>query len=271
MRKLLLILIISFEIFANERVISLSPAITEILFALNRGEDVVAVSKFSNYPKEAQKLPIVGGSISIDIEKILALNPTLVVAQQFQKSFAQKLQKLGVKVLFVKLNTIANIEESILFLGKHLKAKKEAKELIDSIKRAKKMAKHSKKKKRVLIVFTLKESLKNGIYVSGKKLFYDEILEICGDTNAFSNPDVAQPVLNYENIIALNPDTVLILHSKASNPYVDEKKAILAWLSLPIEASKKRDIHIIKDEYIFIPSQRIALTIERICKELRLK
>ena len=161
MRKLLLFLIISFEIFANERIISLSPAITEILFGLNRGKDVIAVTKFSNYPKEAQKLPIIGNYVSIDIEKILALIPTVVVAQQFQKSFAQKLQKLGVKVLFVKLNTIANIEESIISLGKHLKSEKEAKELIDSIERAKKRAKHSKKKKRVLIVFTLKESLKN--------------------------------------------------------------------------------------------------------------
>lgn len=268
MKKILLFLILTFEIFANERIVSLSPAITEILFGLHKGKDVVAVTKFSNYPKEAQKLPIIGSFVSIDIEKILALKPTLVIAQQFQKSFTQKLQKLGIKVLFVKLESIANIEESILSLGKRLNAKKQAKELIDSIERAKKRAKHTKKRKRVLVIFGLKENLKNGIYVSGKRLFYNEILEICGNINAFSDPDIAQPVLNYENIIALNPDTVLILYSKVSNPYIDEKKAISAWLSLPIDASKQRDIHIIKDEYIFIPSQRIASTIERICKEL---
>ncbi len=253
---------------AQERVVSLSPSITEILFALGKGDEVVGRSSYSLYPKEAQKLPIVGSYVSVDIEKVFALRPTLVIAQKFQQKDVAKLQKLGVRTLYVDLSTIDAIESSIMKLGSVLHVKKRAQELVANIQRAKKNAKRSKEPKRVLIVFGLHEHLRSGIYVSGQKLFYNDILKICGDRNAFSDPSVAQPVLNYEHIVALNPDVIIILHSKASNPNADVKKALHSWLSLPVKAAQDHAIYVVDDDYIAIPSHRVALTIERICSLL---
>ena len=250
---------------ANQRIVSLSPSITEILFALGKGDEVVATTTYSLYPKEAQKLPVIGSYISVDIEKIISLKPTLVVAQQFLQKDTKNLQKLSIDVLHVKLDTIEHIENSIMLLGKRLGTFTEAKKLVALIEKAKKEVKHSQKQKRVLVVFGLHEKIQSGIYVSGNHLFYDEILKICGDRNAFEDESISQPVLNYEHIVALNPDAIIILHSPKSNPHVNRQKALKAWKALPVNATKNDAIYIIEDDYISIPSHRIALSIKRIC------
>ena len=267
--KLLLVLfVLATSLWAKERIVSLSPSVTEIVYALGKGEELVGTTSYSLYPKAAQKLPVIGSYVGIDIEKVMSLHPTLVIAQEFQNDAARKIAKVGIEVLQVDLHSIGSIEDSILKMGKRLHTSKRAAELVKQIEQAKKLAKKSSYKKRVLIVFGLRGNLKGGIYISGNHLFYDEILHICGDENAFDDPAVAQPVLNYEHIVALNPDAIVILHSKASNPNADIQKALQIWKKLPVKAAKNGDIHIIDDDYIDIPSHRVALTIKRICKEL---
>ena len=265
---LLVLLFFTLSMWAKERIVSLSPSVTEIVYALGAGEALVGTTSYSLYPKAAQKLPVIGSYVGIDIEKAVSLHPTLVIAQEFQNDAARKLSTFGIEILRVDLHSINSIESSILKMGKRLHREKKAKELVKKIESAKKNAKKSSYKKRVLVVFGLRDNLKGGIYVSGNHLFYDEILHICGDENAFDDPTIAQPVLNYEHIVALDHDAILILHSKASNPNGDIKRALHVWKSLPVKAARKGDIHIIDDDYIDIPSHRIALTIERICKEL---
>ncbi len=267
-RSLLVLLFFTLSMWAKERIVSLSPSVTEIVYALGAGEALVGTTSYSLYPKAARKLPVVGSYVGIDIEKVVSLHPTLVIAQEFQNDAARKLKQFGIEVLQVDLHSIGSIEASILKMGKRLDAQNRAHELVNRIEKAKKDAKKSAYKKRVLIVFGLRDNLKGSIYISGNHLFYDEILHICGDENAFYDPSVAQPVLSYEHIVALNPDVILFLHSKASNPNADIKKALQVWKNLPVKAAKKGDIHIIDDDYIDIPSHRIALTIERICSEL---
>ena len=267
-RFLLVLLFFTLSIWAQERIVSLSPSVTEIVYALGAGEALVGTTSYSLYPKAARKLPVVGSYVGIDIEKVASLHPTLVIAQEFQNDAARKLSKFGIEVFRVDLHSIESIESSTLKMGRRLHREKKAKELVKKIESAKKNANKSSYKKRVLVVFGLRDNLKGGIYVSGNHLFYDEILHICGDENAFDDPAISQPVLNYEHIVALNPDAILILHSKASNPDINVQKALHMWKSLPINAARRGDIHIIDNDYINIPSHRIALTIKRICKEL---
>jgi iron complex transport system substrate-binding protein len=253
---------------ANERIISLSPSITEIVYALGDGDKLVGTTTYSLYPSQAKKLPRIGSYVSINIEKVYALKPTLIIAQEFQAQSVAKFKKLNLDVLEVDLHSIKSIKSSILKLGKRLNKEKKALELVANIDKAIKTAKKTKKQKRVLVVFGLRDDIQSRIYISGNKLFYNEILEICGAKNAYQNPKISQPVLNLENIFALNPDTILILSPKESSQVKNQKQALQKWLSLPIKATLNKDIHIIDDDYISVPSHRIAKTIKRICKEL---
>lgn len=261
------ILLFILNLSANERIISLSPSITEIVFALQKGDKMVATSSYSLYPKEAQKLPIIGGYENPHLEKILALSPTLVVGQTFNQSTLDKLKLFNVKTLTLNLKTIQNIKKSINLLANEIDSKK-SRELIKNIDNAIKNAPKSKKPHSVMIVYGLREDLRSATYIAGHNIFFEDIILACGNTNAYTNTSTNQPVLSYENIIALNPDQIIILHSHATEGGVDVEKALQNWYNLPTNASKNGKISIVDENYLHIPSHRVASTISRLCREM---
>ena len=103
---------------ANERIISLSPSITEIIYALQKGDSLVATSSYSLHPKEAQGLPVIGGYESPHIEKILSYKPTLVVGQSYNPSVLQKLEHFGIKTMMLDLKSINSIKKIHINFGK---------------------------------------------------------------------------------------------------------------------------------------------------------
>ncbi|MDQ7043735.1 MAG: helical backbone metal receptor [Sulfurimonas sp.] len=264
MKNILLILLFILNLWANERVVSLSPSITEIVYALGANREIVATSSYSLYPPEAKKLPIIGGYTNPHIEKILAQKPTLVIGQTFNQNSLEKLKYFHIKTLQLELKSIRSIKESIRKIGEVLGRDKEVKELVLTIDKAISSAPKAKKSHSVMIVYGLKEDLRNGIYIAGKNIFFDDIIRVSGNTNTYTDTSTEQPVLNYENVIALNPEQIIILHSHATEPNVDVKKALEAWYSLPTRASKTKNIVIIDEDYLHIPSHRVALTIEKL-------
>ena len=259
---LLSLFILSIE--ARERIVSLSPSITEIVYGLGAGEEIVATSAYSLYPKEAQKLPIIGGYTNPNIEKIVSHQPTLVLGETFNTRTLDKLHYFHVPTLMLTLNTIEEIKSSIMLLGKNIGKKNEAKKLIKEIDQAIKEAPKAKKSHSVMIVYGLKEDLRSGIYIASDNIFFNDIITLSGNNNAYTDKTTSQPVLNYENIIALNPEQIIILHSHATEPNVDVKEALKNWYTLPTRASKNYRISIIDEDYLHIPSQRVALTIKRL-------
>lgn len=268
MKYTIIVFIFILNLSATERLISLSPSITEILFALEKGDEMVATSSYSLHPKEAQKLPIIGGYENPNIEKILALNPSHVIGQSFNHETLQRLQKLNIQTSILNLKTIPSIQNSIKRLGELLNAKEEAEILISGITDAITNTKKSKTNHSVMIVYGLKEDLRSRTYIAGHEIFFEDIIESCGNTNAYTAQDTTQPVLGYENIIALNPDQIIILHSHATETNVNVKKALANWYTLPTNASKNGAISIVDEDYIHIPSHRVALTIKRLCGEM---
>jgi len=267
-RTLFFILFFILNLGASERIISLSPSITEILFALNKGDEMVATSSYSLYPKEAKKLPIIGGYQNPNIEKIISLRPTLVIGQVFNTNILKKLNYFGIKTLTLNLQTLQNIKNSIQKLSKILNTT--TNHLIANIDNAITTAKKSKTPHSVMIVYGLREDLRGNIYIAGHDIFFEDIIKLCGNTNAYTSNITKQPVLGYENVIALNPDQIIILHSHATEKNVDINKALKAWKKIPTNASKNNHISIVDEDYLHIPSHRVALTIKILCKEMKI-
>ena len=220
------------------------------------------------YPKEAQKLPIVGGYESPHIEKILSHSPTLVVGQTFNQNALDKLKYFNIKTLTLKLKSINDIKKSILKLGETLNRVREANKLTTNIDSVIAEIPKSKKPHSVMIVYGLKEDIRSGIYIAGNEIFFNDIIKLSSNTNAYTNNSTEQPVLNYENVIALNPDQIIILHSHATEADVDVQRALKNWYSLPTNAAKNKKISIVDEDYLHIPSHRIALTITRLAREM---
>jgi iron complex transport system substrate-binding protein len=150
---------------ANERIVSLSPSITEIIFALKKGDSIVATSSYSLYPKEAQTLPIIGGYENPNLEKILVLSPTLVVGQTFNQNTLDKIKQFNIKTLTLNLKNLTNIKKSITILSKTIDSN-ESQRLNKIITDAIKQAPKSKKPHSVMIVYGLREDLTKSTYIS---------------------------------------------------------------------------------------------------------
>ena len=265
--RIVLILLFTLNLYSSERIVTLSPAIAEIVSGLGMSEQIVGVSDYTLYPSQLTKRPKVGGYTTLSLERTLALKPTLVIGLQHQQKFLTKLKHFGIKTKTVKLGSTQEIKSTIFQLGEQLQHTAQAQTMIQSIDYAKSSAPHNENNDSVLIVFANASSLSRGVYVAGHDLFFEEILESCHTHNAYSDSYSMQPILSIESIIASNPDHVLLLLGPLDK--VDPIDIKRRWMELPIKAAKNRDITIIQNDYILIPSQRIAKSIKTICEVLQ--
>lgn len=258
MKQLFLILFITLTLNAQERIIALSPSINEIIFALDAGEQIVGNTDYALYPKASIDIPKVGGYFSPSLEKIVSLKPTLVIMQQNNHKLSLKLGQLGIKTKIIKIDKLENIKKSIIEIGNILDKKESAKKIVKNINDELKNLKNIVTNKKILIVFGCYIKLDKQVFVAGQNLYFDEIINESNNTNALQSERKGQPILNMENIIASNPDIVLLL-ARCKADGVDNKELIKPWLELPISASKTNSIYLNNNIYASMPSERLVL------------
>ncbi len=247
-----------------QRIVSLSPSITEIVYALGGGDRLVGVTPYCDYPAAARLLPKVGGLYDPNIEVILGLKPDLIIAP-IEHSFSQKKIVLNKsKIVFVKQETVSEILESIRTIAEPLGLASNAVRIISGIQGElsglrKPLGSDSR---RVLVV--LGGSSKPGsFYIAGEKSLYNELLELLGARNAYRGP-VEFPRISAEGLVALQPDVVINLVSsdELESQTIEEKKKKLkqAWNRLPGFGGLEKDkVFILTDEYLVNPGPRIHM------------
>jgi len=258
-KKFFLIVFLTISLNAKDRIITLSPAINEIIYALGIGNQVVGNTQYCLFPKETLSVPKVGGYFSTSLEKILALNPTIVIMQKNNYKLQLQLNRLHIKTKMIQIDTLDNIKKSILELGNLFKQKKSAQKIVKSINSSLEAIKNIVSNKRILIVFGHNISLSKNIFVAGQNLYFNQIIRESGNINALESKRKGQPILNMENIIATNPDIVILLAYSLKEKGLTRKQLIDPWLKLPINASKTGSIYIENKIYAGIPSDRIVL------------
>jgi len=263
--RLIFFLLFALCLHAQERIIALAPSISEIIFALGKGDELVGVSEYASYPQEVKSITKIGGYSNPSLEKIFSLEPTLVIGQSHYNKILRQLNKLGIKTLTLELSTIKNIQTSIRTIAKEIKA--DSTPLLEPIEMAMNEARKSpRKKEKVLIIYGLSLDINRGLYIAGHDIFYEDIIHLCGAQNAYDQEQISQPVLHYEGLIELNPDKVIILHHSATDAEIDFKKAKELWYNIPINAGKNKEIYIMSAHHLSIPSHRIAQSITDICE-----
>ncbi len=252
-----LLLFFTINLIAGERIITLSPSLNEIVFALGSGKDIVANTQYCNYPEESKKIPKIGGYASISLEKLLISRPTLVLTQDYDEELLKNLKKLNLNFYSFKTNNLKSIKNTIKSVGKILGKEEKSLELVSSIDKSLKALKDIVKDKSFMIVISPRADLNKSIYIAGNNLYFNDIIKASGNTNTYKSQSLAQPVVNVEKIINMNPDVIVLLA-----PYINEngisKSALKnVWKKLPINASKSDNIYIIDKEYAGIPSNRV--------------
>ena len=262
MKKIIFILLFCINLLGAERIVTLSPSVNEIIFALGEGENIVANTQHSDFPLESKSIKKIGGYNSISLEKILKVNPTVVVGQDYDEKLNSNLKALGITTLSYKTNTISLIKNTINELGIFFKQEEKAKELNTNIDNAMASVAGLVKDKKILIIISPKDSLSNQIFVSGNHIYFEDVILASGNKNAYFSNSTAQPVVNTEKIIGMNPDIIILLAPFLEDDLKAQTKLINTWKQLPVNASKDDNIYTIDKLYAGIPSHRVEYFIK---------
>ncbi|MGE5585910.1 MAG: ABC transporter substrate-binding protein [Bacillota bacterium] len=196
---------------APERIISIAPSNTEILFALGLGEKVIGVTDSCDYPEEAKAKPKVG-SIQLDYEKIVAMRPDLVVAVgSLQRQGIARLSELGVTVLAVDPKSIDGVLRAITLIGKATGKEDRASEMVKRLSaRMEQVARKlgglkTSERPRVFV-----EIWNEPLMTAGPGTFVDELVSAAGGENIAHDAPSEWPQFSPETVIERDPEIIIL-------------------------------------------------------------
>ena len=243
------------------RIVSLIPAVTEILFAIGAGPQVVAVSSFDEYPPDVKRLQRVGALLDPDLEKILSLRPDLAAVYATQEDLQQQLARARIPLYVYRHAGMADVTRTIAELGDRTGHGPEAAALVSRIQEqlrsiSQKVA--GRPHPRTLLVFSREAGALRGIYASGGIGFLHDMLEAAGGENVFADVKRESVQATTELILARRPDVILEIRGGHLDP--DNARAeAAAWQSVPaVPAVRGHRVHVIVDDRTVVPGPRIA-------------
>ena len=209
------------------RVVCMVPSVVDIVYSLGAGEDVVAISDFTKYPKEALQKPSIGLPLNPSVETIIALHPDLALGTGDLNSmeFAGHLQRLGIPVFMVDPHGIEGIYASILSLGNALNRDTDASGLVARLRarvNAVKARVADKPKVRVFMAIWYEP-----VMTIGKRAFISELIEAAGGLSV--TDDIAQewPQVSLETVVSRQPDALVFMRGAAIT--LEELKGRPGW------------------------------------------
>jgi len=249
-----------------QRIVSLAPSNTEILFALGLGDRVVGVTRYCNYPEEAKEKEEIGGFATADPEKIIALKPDLILAKgSLQKSLVAELEEKGQTVFWLYPQSVNDILESFETIGKLTGSSAAAQELRKAIEarieKVEAKIKDIPEEERPTVFRVMNLDPPGTI---GGVSFQTDVYRLAGGRNIFADTDKDYFQLDLETLIKLDPDIIVVCgedEEEAKKKIKDQE----GWGDLT--AVKKGRIAVISCDLICRPSPRIAQTIEQLAEK----
>ncbi|TVX76505.1 ABC transporter substrate-binding protein [Peribacillus simplex] len=247
-----------------EKVVSLQPSNTEILFALEQGDKVVGVTDFDNYPEEAKNIEHVSDSVNINAEKIIALKPDAIIAYTIgDEATLKPLEDAGIPVFIIK--SAANFDDVYGDIGQIAKVMGVAEKGDELVKDIKSQIASVEEK-----VETLDEKEQTyfeispapEIYTTGAETFQHEILNSAGIKNIFDDQKGWVKVSD-EEIVKRNPKSIITTATYADDA-VGEIKSRKGWED--IDAVKNDDVHLLDENVMSRPGPRIGEAVELAAK-----
>lgn len=267
---------LSTQAHAQQRptIISLVPAVTEMLFAIGAGPQVIGVSSYDEHPPEVTRLPKMGALLDPNTEQILAARPGLVISYGSQSDLQTQLKRAGIGVFSYRHGGLAGIFTSIEELGRATGHVAEAGRLVASL-RARLDAVRAKtaglRKPRTLLVMGRETQTLRNLNASGGVGFLHDILEIAGAANVFSDVKREAVTVSSEMLLARAPEIVLDLHYGASEPTdrarAQQDAAVWQTVSSVPAVRNKRVIPLYGDQFV-VPGPRIADAAEAMARML---
>jgi iron complex transport system substrate-binding protein len=245
------------------RIVSLSPHLTELLYAAGAGSRIVAAVEYSDYPAEARRLPRVGSDFGIDLEHVLGLRPDLVVAWPNAGSVkaVDRIADLRVPVFRSEPRELDDIPRTLerlgVLSGEEAVARRAA---ADFRSRAADLQRRYQGRPTVRVFYQVWD--RPIITVNGQHLI-SKVIRLCGGENVFAALPVIAPEINREAVLQADPDVIVASGSDSERPsWLD------AWKAFPLRAAARGQLYGVARDLIQRPTPRVLEGAERMCRIL---
>lgn len=239
-----------------QRIISLAPDLTELLFAAGAGQSIVGVMRGSDYPPLAKKIPIVASFDQIDVEHIAMLHPDLIVVWA-ESHIPEQLKKLGVPIYFSHQHRLQDIPRTLQRFGCLAGTQPIAATAVEKfLQHYQQLQKTYARQKTVNVFYQV---WPQPLITITEKSWINEVISLCGGKNIFAELRGVAPEINIEAVIKANPDVII------SNESRDAWKA--KWREWPeLTAVKQNDLFSLDPDLIERAGPRVLNGAEKMCK-----
>lgn len=247
-----------------ERIVSLAPHITELLFAAGAGARVVGVVAYSDFPEAARKLPNVGGFSNVDMEAVAALKPDLVIAWKSgnRDVHLDKLAALGIPVFMNEPRSLDDVARSLETIGRLAGTDKAGRAAADAF-RARKAALAERYGRHPRVRMFYQVWNKPLMTVNGEHLISD-VIRLCGGENVFAGLAPLAPTIGVESVLAADPEVIVASGMGEARPdWLDDWKR---WHQLA--ATARDNLYFIPPELIQRHTPRILDGATMLCEQL---
>tara|TARA_R110001592_G_scaffold134398_2_gene350099 strand:+ start:384 stop:1229 length:846 start_codon:yes stop_codon:yes gene_type:complete len=221
---------------APQRIVALAPHIVEMLFDIGVGDQIVGTVEYADYPEAALKIPRIGGYHGIQIEKVLALKPDLVIVWQSgnKVSDIEQMEKMGLKIAYSQPHAIEDVASELRTLGQltghEVQAEMVANRYVQRLEKLRQRyaSQHQAKIKPMKVFYQLWPEPMRTI---NKETLINQMIEVCQGQNVFADNPTPYPQIGIENVIVAQPEIIIYPDEKSTieQPIIDWRK----WPEIP--------------------------------------
>lgn len=250
-----------------ERIVSMAPNLTEILFALGLEDKMVGVTFHCDYPPAALRKPKVGTFWQPNIEAVIAAKPDLVITLGFeqQRSFTERLERIGFNCLAVNVETVSELFEAIDRIGTATGKQKEANRLVSDIqKKLNELTVLVGREDKVRVLWVVQ---REPLRVAGRETFINEIIELAGSENAIGQTIYKYPPIGAEQVIASGAQVIIEPSMTKEEVSSQQESAIQYWNKFEnLPAVMNHRIYVINGDIVSRLGPRLCEGVETIAK-----
>lgn len=243
-------------------IVSLAPHTTELLYAAGAGDKIVGAVRFSDFPDDAKLIERIGDTYKLDIERIVTLEPDLIIAWESGNSAVEigQLLSLGYEIYISEPDSLLSIADTIskfgILAGTELAANNSRDDFIHKLKEIR--SQYSGRND----ISTFYQFWHQPIFTINGKHLISEIIELCGGVNVYADLDILSTQVGLESVLVKNPEVII-----ASGIGFERPKWLDDWQEWPaIKAVKNRQLYFIPPDIIQRHTPRVLLGAEMMCE-----
>jgi cobalamin transport system substrate-binding protein len=258
-----------------KRIVSLIPAVTEMIFAMGEGPRLVGVSSYDRFPPQVASIAKVGGLLDPNVERVLALRPDLVIVYNTQQELKQRLERASIPIYSYEHRGLPDITDTLRAVGARIGAADAANRVaakmeseLDAVRRS--VA--GRPRPKTLLVFGRDAGSLRNIDASGGYGFLHDMLDIAGGEDMYADIAKQSVQTTTEMILTRRPDVIIELRYGDSARSIDAKRELAAWDALPsVPAVRNHRVYLLVGDEFVVPGPRVVDATKRLAETLHAK